>query len=183
MIDPYCCDIFSQFLLSYIFSLLTFLLCWNVYVDGVPKEGLRIEDVLVRIAVLLLIREKVSSSNKFSVFSLLVFSILLLHYAILLPLPHLIGLPVCLFVSKLEMLYQEFLSCNVPTNFFMPKGYFISICSLVWNVIVAGCMINSTKFCFPSLLCMPALFKWFIYGFASWRLGLGSGDIVNLCDM
>ena len=29
-------------------------------VDGVPKEGLRIQDVLVRIAVLLLIRDKVS---------------------------------------------------------------------------------------------------------------------------
>ncbi|XP_076940431.1 CHD3-type chromatin-remodeling factor PICKLE-like [Bidens hawaiensis] len=30
--------------------------------DGVPKEGLRIEDVLVRIAVLLLVRDKVKSS-------------------------------------------------------------------------------------------------------------------------
>ena len=29
-------------------------------VDGVPKEGLRIQDVLIRIAVLLLIRDKVS---------------------------------------------------------------------------------------------------------------------------
>lgn len=29
--------------------------------DGVPKEGLRIEDVLVRIAVLNLIQDKVSS--------------------------------------------------------------------------------------------------------------------------
>lgn len=34
--------------------------------DGVPKEGLRIHDVLVRIAVLLLIREKVSSSDLLS---------------------------------------------------------------------------------------------------------------------
>lgn len=31
----------------------------SVAVDGVPKEGLRIEDVLVRIAQLLLIRDKV----------------------------------------------------------------------------------------------------------------------------
>lgn len=29
-------------------------------VDGVPKEGLRIQDVLVRIAVLMLVRDKVS---------------------------------------------------------------------------------------------------------------------------
>jgi hypothetical protein len=34
-------------------------------VDGVPKEGLQIQNVLVRIAVLLSIREKVSSLNKF----------------------------------------------------------------------------------------------------------------------
>ncbi|KAF5931705.1 hypothetical protein HYC85_027876 [Camellia sinensis] len=32
--------------------------------DGVPKEGLRIEDVLVRIAVLLLIRDKVKAASK-----------------------------------------------------------------------------------------------------------------------
>lgn len=30
------------------------------HLDGVPKEGLRIQDVLIRIAVLLLIRDKVS---------------------------------------------------------------------------------------------------------------------------
>lgn len=33
-------------------------------VDGVPKEGLRVQDVLVRIAVLGLIRDKVSSLKK-----------------------------------------------------------------------------------------------------------------------
>ncbi|KAI3737951.1 hypothetical protein L2E82_27969 [Cichorium intybus] len=32
--------------------------------DGVPKEGLRIEDVLVRIAVLLLVRDKVKNSSE-----------------------------------------------------------------------------------------------------------------------
>ncbi|KAK1369927.1 CHD3-type chromatin-remodeling factor PICKLE [Heracleum sosnowskyi] len=32
--------------------------------DGVPKEGLRIQDVLVRIAVLLLIRDKIKNSSK-----------------------------------------------------------------------------------------------------------------------
>jgi len=34
-----------------------------VSLDGVPKEGLQIPDVLVRIAALLLLREKVSFSN------------------------------------------------------------------------------------------------------------------------
>lgn len=33
---------------------------WALSIDGVPKEGLRIEDVLVRIAVLMLVQEKVS---------------------------------------------------------------------------------------------------------------------------
>ncbi|KAI3498651.1 hypothetical protein L1887_34428 [Cichorium endivia] len=32
--------------------------------DGVPKEGLRIEDVLVRIAVLLLVKDKVKNSSE-----------------------------------------------------------------------------------------------------------------------
>jgi len=32
-----------------------------VSADGIPKEGLRIDEVLVRISVLSLIREKVSS--------------------------------------------------------------------------------------------------------------------------
>jgi hypothetical protein len=47
---------FSSF---YSFNFLIFLI-YNFLVDGVPKEGLRIQDVLVRIAVLLLIRDKVS---------------------------------------------------------------------------------------------------------------------------
>lgn len=34
--------------------------------DGVPKEGLRVQDVLVRIAVLLLIRDKVKSASQIS---------------------------------------------------------------------------------------------------------------------
>jgi len=36
-----------------------------VSLDGVPKEELQIHDTLVRIAVLLMIRDKVSSSNLF----------------------------------------------------------------------------------------------------------------------
>nr|GEV04428.1 CHD3-type chromatin-remodeling factor PICKLE-like [Tanacetum cinerariifolium] len=35
----------------------------TTFSDGVPKEGLRIEDVLVRIAVLLLVRDKVKNSS------------------------------------------------------------------------------------------------------------------------
>lgn len=35
----------------------------SLVVDGVPKEGLRIQDVLVRIAVLLLLSKKVSVAN------------------------------------------------------------------------------------------------------------------------
>lgn len=35
----------------------------SLVVDGVPKEGLRIQDVLVRIAVLLLVSKKVSIAN------------------------------------------------------------------------------------------------------------------------
>jgi len=42
-----------------------------VSLDGVPKEGLRIKDILARIAVLLLIRDKVSSSNKMLDFKIL----------------------------------------------------------------------------------------------------------------
>jgi hypothetical protein len=38
----------------------TLLLLMILVIDGVPKEGLRIQDVLVRIAVLLLVRDKVS---------------------------------------------------------------------------------------------------------------------------
>ncbi|XP_024982833.1 CHD3-type chromatin-remodeling factor PICKLE [Cynara cardunculus var. scolymus] len=36
----------------------------STFSDGVPKEGLRIEDVLVRIAVLLLVRDKVKCSSE-----------------------------------------------------------------------------------------------------------------------
>lgn len=43
-------------------NLLNILLQWSLSIDGVPKEGLRIEDVLVRIAVLMLVQEKVSLS-------------------------------------------------------------------------------------------------------------------------
>lgn len=39
--------------------LLSFSFSYFCSIDGVPKEGLRIPDVLVRIAVLHLIREKV----------------------------------------------------------------------------------------------------------------------------
>jgi O-antigen ligase len=58
-------------------------------VDGVPKEGLQIQDVLVRIAVLLSIREKVSSLNKFHSISVACFLYIivslcfLMHQAIL----------------------------------------------------------------------------------------------------
>lgn len=31
----------------------------NLFEDGVPKEGLRIQDVLVRLSILSLVREKV----------------------------------------------------------------------------------------------------------------------------
>lgn len=41
-------------------NLLNIQLQWALSIDGVPKEGLRIEDVLVRIAVLMLVQEKVS---------------------------------------------------------------------------------------------------------------------------
>jgi len=34
-----------------------------VSLDGVPKEGLQIQDAFVRMAVLSMIRDKVSSSN------------------------------------------------------------------------------------------------------------------------
>lgn len=46
----------------YLFVLLLkmLLLLIILVIDGVPKEGLRIQDVLVRIAVLLLVRDKVS---------------------------------------------------------------------------------------------------------------------------
>lgn len=44
-------------------NLLDILLQWSLSTDGVPKEGLRIEDVLVRVAVLLLVQEKVSLST------------------------------------------------------------------------------------------------------------------------
>lgn len=58
MIDHLIINIGYEFFAALLDVLLIY--CYHLIVDGVPKEGLRILDVLVRIAVLLLIRDKVS---------------------------------------------------------------------------------------------------------------------------
>lgn len=47
--------------------------CILLIADGVPKEGLRIQDVLVRIGTLLLIRDKVSSMMLLNNYQYLIF--------------------------------------------------------------------------------------------------------------
>lgn len=66
-------------LFSFFPLLLSFSFSYFCSIDGVPKEGLRIPDVLVRIAVLHLIREKVCfdlSPNK------MLLSVLLASYGL-----------------------------------------------------------------------------------------------------
>lgn len=58
MIDHLIINIGYEFFAALLDVLLIY--CYHLIVDGVPKEGLRVQDVLVRIAVLLLIRDKVS---------------------------------------------------------------------------------------------------------------------------